>query len=107
MECQDVSSYIADYLAGSLPIEELEALLTHAAACATCSDKLTAAEETGQQPGRIPSGALDLPAMRRQFNAVLAEHQKEHGGRPRRLSRCATCSFPGQSCSWICRVRFR
>ena len=46
MECQDATAHIADYRAGSLPVEELEALLTHAAACAACRDKLTAAEET-------------------------------------------------------------
>ena len=104
MECQDTTAYIADYLTGSLPIEDLETLLTHAAACAECSDTLTAAEETSQQPGRIP----ELHAMRMRFNAVLADYQDWFGDRPgnRRLPRCATCSFPGQSCSWICRVRF-
>ena len=108
MECQDATAHIADYLAGSLPVEELEALLTHAAACAVCSDKLTAAEETWKEPGRILPVAPDLPAMRRRFNAVLAGYQDGLDGRPRniRLPRCATCSFPGQSCSWICRVRF-
>ena len=108
MECQDVTAQIADYLAGSLSIEELEALLTHAWACAACSDKLTAAEEKSQEPGRIPPVAPDLAAMRRRFNAVLAEYEKELGGRPRntRPPRCATCTFPGQTCSWICRVRF-
>ena len=45
MECQDTTAHLADYLAGSLPIEEVEALLTHAAACAACRDKLTAAED--------------------------------------------------------------
>ena len=53
MECQDATAHIADYRAGSLPVEELEALLTHAAACAACRDKLTAS---------------DLPAMRRRFD---------------------------------------
>jgi hypothetical protein len=100
MECQDATAHIADYLAGSLPVEELEALLTHAAACAACRDKLTAEEETWPQ--------LGLSAMRKRFDAVLAEHQDGLGGRLRniRLPRCATCSFPGQSCSWICRRRF-
>ena len=51
MECQDATAHIADYLAGSLPVEELEGLLTHAAACAACRDKLT---ETWRQLGRIP-----------------------------------------------------
>ena len=107
MECQDATAHIADYLAGSLPVEVLEALLTHAAACATCGDKLTAAEDMWQQVGRIPPVA-DLRAMRTHFDAVLAEHQDELGDRPRntRLPRCATCHFPGQSCSWICRRRF-
>jgi hypothetical protein len=108
MECQDATAHTADYLAGSLAVEELEALLTHAAACAACRDKLTAAEETWQQPGQIPPGFPDLRAMRRRFEAVLALYQDGLGGRPRntRLPRCATCSFPGQSCSWMCRLRF-
>ena len=106
MECQDATAHIAEYLAGSLPVEELEALLTHAATCAACRDTLTAAEDTSHQLGRIPPPALR--EMRRRFNAVLADHQDGLGGRPRtvRLPRCATCSFPGQSCSWICRRRF-
>ena len=97
MECQDATARIAEYLVGSLRVEELEGLLTHAAACATCRDKLT---ETWRQLGRIP------PA---EFDAVLAGYQDGLGGRPRNIrrpSRCATCHLPGQSCSWICRRRF-
>jgi hypothetical protein len=107
MECQDTTAHITDYLAGSLPIEKLESLLTHASACAACRDKLTAAEETSQL-GRIPSVGPDLTGLRRRFNAVLADYQDGLGRRPRHIRppRCATCSFPGQSCSWICRVRF-
>ena len=98
MECQDATAHIADYLAGSLPVEELEALLTHAAACAACRNKLTVAEET----------APHLAAMRRRFDTVVAGYQDGLGGRPRNIRppRCATCHFPGQSCSWICRRRF-
>ena len=108
MECQDVTAHIADYLAVSLSIEELEALLTHAWACAACSDKLTAAEARSQEPGRIPSVTPDLTTLRRRFNTVMAEYQEGLGGGSRNIRppRCATCSFPGQSCSWICRVRF-
>ena len=97
MECQDAMAHIADYLAGSLPVEELEPLLAHAAACEVCRDKLT---ETWRQLGRIPP--VD-------FDALLAGYQDGLGGRPRTLrrpSRCATCHLPGQSCSWICRRRF-
>ena len=63
MECQDATAQIAEYLVGSLRVEELEGLLTHAAACATCRDKLT---ETWRQLGRIP------PA---EFDAVLAGYK--------------------------------
>ena len=38
VECQDATAHLADYLAGSLPVEEVEAFLTHAAACAACRD---------------------------------------------------------------------
>ena len=108
MECQDATAHVPDYLAGSLPVEELEAFLTHAVACAACRDKLTAAEATCQQPGQIPPVARDLPAMRRRFEAVLAAYQDGLGGHRRNIRppRCATCHFPGQSCSWICRRRF-
>ena len=44
MECQDATAHIADYLGGSLPVEEVEALLIHAAACAACRDKLMASD---------------------------------------------------------------
>ncbi|AMY11870.1 hypothetical protein LuPra_05137 [Luteitalea pratensis] len=50
MECQDATADIAEYLAGSLPVEKLEALLCHAVACAACRDKVT---ETWRQLGRI------------------------------------------------------
>ena len=97
MECPDAKAHIAEYLAGSLPVEELDGLLTHAAACAACRDKLT---ETWRQLGRIPSV---------EFDTVLAGYQDGLGDRPRNIrppSRCATCHLPGQSCSWICRRRF-
>jgi hypothetical protein len=109
MECKDATAHIADYLAGSLLLEELEALLTHAAACAACRDTLTAAEMKCQQLGLIPPVAPDLAAMRRRFDAVLAGYEEGLGSRPRNIRppfRCATCSFSGQSCSWICRARF-
>ena len=108
MECQDVATRTADYLAGSLPVEEFEALLTHAADCTACRDKLTAAAERWQQQGRIPPVAPEVPAMRA-FDAVIAGDQDELVGRPRNIrppSRCATCNLSGQSCSWICRRRF-
>jgi hypothetical protein len=96
MECRDATTRIAEYLVGSLRVEELEGLLTHAAACSTCRDKLT---ETWRQLGRIP------PA---EFDAVLAGYNDGLSRHPRNIRppRCATCHLAGQSCSWICRRRF-
>ena len=39
---------------------------------------------------------------------IETKQMSELGGRARntRPPRCATCTFPGQTCSWICRVRF-
>jgi hypothetical protein len=70
MECQHATALIADYLAGTLPVEQVEALRAHAAACARCRDELAAAEETWQQLGHIPPLAPDLPAMRTRFDAL-------------------------------------
>jgi hypothetical protein len=83
MDCQRAAAHIADYLAETLPAEELEALRTHAAACAGCRDELSAVEEMWDQLGRVPSLAPDLPAMRTRFDAVLEGYQ-EGLGRPRR-----------------------
>ena len=87
MECQDATAHIADYLAGTLPVEEREALRAHAAACAACRDELTAATETWQQLGRIPPVAPDVPAMRTRFDAVLAGYQEGLWSLPRRSTR--------------------
>ena len=38
MECHDASAHLADYLSGSLPVEDVDALLSHAAACAACRE---------------------------------------------------------------------
>src|SRR6476659_9150305 len=75
VECRDTTAHIADYLAGSLRLDELEELLTHAAACVACRDELTAAEERWGQLGRTSVIAPDLSAMRRRFNTVLSEYQ--------------------------------
>jgi hypothetical protein len=86
MECQDATAHIADYLAGTLPVEELKALRAHAAACAACRDELTAAEETWQHLGGIPPVAPDAPAMRTRFDAMVAAYQEGLGGRQRRMA---------------------
>jgi Putative zinc-finger/HEAT repeats len=86
MECQDARAHIADYLAGTLPDETLDALRSHAAACATCRAELDAAEEMWDELGRIPPAAPDVPAMQTRFDAALAEYQQERGRRPRLIA---------------------
>lgn len=73
MECQEATAHIADYLAGALPAEKLEALRAHAAACAACRDELAAAEETWEQLGQIPAMVPDLSAMQMRFDPMLSQ----------------------------------
>jgi hypothetical protein len=72
MECHEATAHIADYLAGTLQAEELEALRAHAAACAACRNELTAAEETWQHLGNIPAMDPDVLAMRMRFDAMIS-----------------------------------
>lgn len=94
MECQDATAHIADYLAGTLSAEELEAIRVHAAACAACRDGLTAAEETWQQLGRISPVAPDVPAMRTRFDAALARYVEEVGDPTSHAPRAAARQVP-------------
>jgi len=75
MECQDATAHTADYLAGVLPVEKIEALVTHTVDCAACRSKLTARGRRMEAGGTSPGVAPDPTAMRRRFEAVLAEHQ--------------------------------
>lgn len=81
MECQDARRRIADYVAGSLPEHELEALRAHAAKCPACRDEVAASEETWQQLGRIPALTPDAAAMRARFDETLVLHTDRRGGR--------------------------
>ena len=80
MDCQEVTTHIPGYLAGTLPRETREALLAHVATCDACRAELAAAEETWEGLDRIPPAAPDLPAMQARFDAMLNEQQ----GAPRR-----------------------
>jgi hypothetical protein len=86
MECQDATAHIADYLAGVLPPEQLEALRAHAAVCTACRAELAAAEETWEQLGRIPQVTPDLFRMQTRFDALLADHQPSRGRRLRQIA---------------------
>ena len=71
MECQDATAQIADYLAGSLPVEEVDALLTHAAACAAMprqADGDVASAGTNPSCG-VRRGACRLPGWARRPSA--------------------------------------
>lgn len=94
MECQDAAAHIADYLAGTLPAEELEALQAHLAACTACRGELTAAEETWRQLGRIAPVAPDGPAMRTRFDAMLVGYQEGLGDPPSHAPRATARQAP-------------
>jgi hypothetical protein len=89
MACQDGTVHIADYLAGTLSPEQVEAFRAHVATCAACRDDVTAAEETWQQLGRIPPMTPDLRTMRTRFDAMLDGYRDGRVGHPRRVARTA------------------
>lgn len=86
MECQDTTKHISDYLAGSLPDHELEALRDHAAGCAACREELAATEETWQQLGLIPAVLPNVPAMRARFDQAFMRRRDRPRGKWQRLA---------------------
>ena len=57
---------------------------------------------------RLPRQADRFLSPGARFDAVLADYQQELAAVRNicRFSRCTTCHYAGQSCSWICRRRF-
>lgn len=82
MRCEDVTTQLADYLAGTLPDEALEAIRAHVATCATCHDEVVALEDTWQLLGSIDPVRPDSAGMRARFDAVLDGYEEGRRGRP-------------------------
>ena len=77
MRCEDISTQLADHLAGSLGPSERAALESHLQSCPACREELNQASQTWQLLGDIPNGAPDSLAMRARFDAVLADAVRE------------------------------
>jgi len=86
MECEEATAHTADYLAGTLSDETVDALRAHTAVCAACRAELGAAEETWAELERIPPMAPDLPAMQTRFDAVLSGYQQATPSHPGRAT---------------------
>ena len=107
MECQDATAHIADYLAGSLPVEKRGA----SDPCGGLRRMPRQADSRGRDvaaAGTIPPGAPDLPAMRRRFDAVLPTTRTGSAAVRETFAslQMRHLPFPRASCSWICRRRF-
>jgi HEAT repeat protein len=73
MRCEDTSPKLADYLSGTLPDAERQALESHALACPACREELEGASEMWQRLGRLPGTPADSRGMRARFDAMMAE----------------------------------
>jgi hypothetical protein len=73
MRCEDISTQLVDYLAGTLADDERQKLERHMLSCAACREELNAASETWGRLGDIPADRPDSRAMRARFDALLAE----------------------------------
>jgi hypothetical protein len=75
MDCQDISTKFADYLAGTLSDADLAAVREHLRGCASCRDELAALDETWQALGEIGPEPADSAALRARFDAALAGYR--------------------------------
>jgi hypothetical protein len=75
MRCEDVTTQLAGYLAGSLTDGELDAVRLHLEACERCRAEVEALDDTWHRLGTIESPAPDSVAMRARFDAALAGYQ--------------------------------
>jgi hypothetical protein len=84
MDCRDVTTQLADYLAGTLSDGELDLVRTHLAGCAGCRAEVDGLDETWQALGTIVEAPPDSAAMRGRFDAVLQGYEQALGESERR-----------------------
>jgi anti-sigma factor ChrR (cupin superfamily) len=87
MRCEDVSSQLADYLAGTLTDAALVQMREHLTACASCRTEVEAMDDTWQLLGSVAAEPADSTAMRARLDAALAGYQQGLGERSRRSVR--------------------
>ena len=92
MRCEQISTRLADHLAGTLSDRERGELEEHLQGCDTCRDDLAGLEKVWQQLGSVPVHEPDAQAMRTKFEAMLAEqsHMHERSGELTPASAAAT-----------------
>jgi hypothetical protein len=84
MQCEDVATKLADYLAGTLPDEARDRMREHLGACADCRSEVEAMDDTWHMLGSLPPERPDSAAMRARLDAALVGYQHGLGDRTRR-----------------------
>lgn len=84
MQCEDVATQLADYLAGTLPDEARDRMREHLGTCAVCRDEVEAMDDTWQMLGSVSAERPDSAAMRARLDATLVGYQHGLGDRARR-----------------------
>ena len=71
MHCDDLGPRMLEYLAGTLPDDELAAIRAHLTQCATCRDEMDATAELWGELGAVPAPRPESARMRARFDAAL------------------------------------
>ena len=75
MRCEDVTTQLAGYLAGSLADHELDGIRRHLETCERCRAEVEALDDTWHRLGTIAPVAADSGSMRARFDAALGGYQ--------------------------------
>jgi hypothetical protein len=71
MHCDDLGPRILEYLAGTLPDDELAAIRAHVTQCAACREELDATAELWGELGALGAPRPESARMRARFDAAL------------------------------------
>jgi anti-sigma factor RsiW len=71
MTCDDLGPRLLDYLAGSLPDDEMAALRAHVTQCAACREELDHTAELWGELSAVAAPRPDSARMRARFDAAL------------------------------------
>jgi HEAT repeats len=77
MECEEIRTHFADYLAGTSAQAETDGeMAAHLRTCRTCARELEELRDTWHLLDSVPAEPPDSPAMRARFDATIAEYQR-------------------------------
>ena len=71
MQCDDLAPRVLDYLAGTLPDDELAAIRTHLAQCPACREEMDTTAELWGELGTVAAPRPDTARMRARLDAAL------------------------------------